>query len=66
MPHKCDGCFWRTDWEDESGSYPICERLWWQNFEEAKAECAKPGPCDHHLADRKAKEIIGMLNDIPN
>lgn len=53
MAHKCDDCFWRTDWEDESGPYPICERLWYKPFEETKAECAKPGPCDHHLAQRK-------------
>lgn len=66
MPHKCDDCFWRTDWEDETGPYPICERLWYENFETTKAECEKPGECEHKLLDKEAERIAERLNEIPN
>lgn len=44
MPHKCDECFYLTDWEG-SVQYPICERERWKSFEECKVECEKPGEC---------------------
>lgn len=50
MEHKCYGCFWETGWEDENGSFSICERKYEFSFKEAKEECAKPGPCKHYTA----------------
>lgn len=66
MPHKCDDCFWRTDLEDETGPYPICERLWYENFETTKAECEKPGECEYKLLDKEVERIAELLNEIPN
>lgn len=64
MAHKCDECFWKTDWN--GGEYPICERLWYEGFDEAKDECATPGQCQYYMTDEEADEIVDKLNDIPN
>lgn len=56
MPHKCDGCFWKTGWEDSDGNrFPVCERKWWKDFESCKAECEKPGPCENYISHEDAK-----------
>lgn len=64
--HKCSGCFWKTGWEDDTGRFPICERLWYGSFEEAKAECEKPGSCTYYMTHEDAERIADALNDIPN
>ena len=68
MPHKCDNCFYRTDWEGGAGQaqYSICEREWGRSFEECKAECEKPGECEFKLDMKLAEEIADRLNEIPN
>ena len=64
MRHKCDGCFYKTDWAGTVESFPICERLWYESFDEAKDECAKPGPCDFYISDEEALKIIDRFNEI--
>ena len=66
MPHKCDGCFWKTDWEDVNGSYPICERLYVYSFEEAKEECTKSKQCDCYITQEKANKIIDKFCEEAN
>lgn len=61
MKYKCLGCFYMTNWEDDAGQFPICERKYNISFEEAKAECKKPGPCPHYMT---LKEAIRYLDGI--
>lgn len=51
MAHKCDNCFYRTDWGGKSPTYSICERVWYESFEIAKAECEKPGECEFKVSE---------------
>lgn len=64
--HKCNGCFWKTGWEDDTGRFPICERIWFESFEKCKAECDKPGPCPHYITDEEVSKIAVKVNDNPN
>lgn len=68
MTHKCEGCFYRTDWDSGTGivQYPICEREWWKSFEECKAECAKPGECEFKMTNEEAEKIADRLIEIAN
>lgn len=66
MSHKCDGCFYKTGWWDGTNRFPVCEREWWESFEHCKAECEKPGPCEHYLSHEEANKIIDKLSEIPN
>lgn len=63
MAHKCDGCFYRTEWGGGTGEtqYPICEREWWKSFEECKAECEKPGECEFKMTNKRAEETADEL-----
>lgn len=65
MVHKCHDCFYKTDWEDDTGHYPICERMHIMSFEDAKTECAKPAPCHHFLSHKEANIIIDKFNSLP-
>lgn len=58
MLHKCEGCIYKTDWDDESGIYPICERLYIFSFKEATDECAKPGPCEYRVSQEDLDKLI--------
>lgn len=58
MKYRCHGCFYKTDWEDDTGKFPICERMCIMSFEEAKAECVKPGVCPHRITHEEAKQYI--------
>lgn len=60
--HKCFGCFYKTDWEDETHEFPICEREWW-SYEEAKAECEKPGPCERRITREEALKMLEQTID---
>lgn len=62
--HKCDGCFYKTDWEVVTHKFPICEREWWGSFEHCKAECAKPGPCPYYITHEEINRIADVMNDI--
>lgn len=66
MTHRCDGCFWRTDFTEGTGivQYPICEREWWKGFEECKAECEKPGECKFKIEAwlLDAKDFDGFVS----
>ena len=55
MAHKCSGCFWKTEWEDNISRFPICERIYWGSFERCKAECEKPGPCPNYFSHEEAE-----------
>lgn len=58
MKYRCHGCFYKTDWEDDTGKFPICERMYIMSFEEAKSECKKDGPCPHHMTLKEAERYI--------
>jgi hypothetical protein len=62
MKYRCHRCFFKTDWEDNTGKFPICERMHIMSLEEAKAECAKPGVCPHYTT-RKEAELYIKEND---
>lgn len=68
MLHKCDNCFYRTDWTSGTGivQYPICEREWWKSLKECKAECEKPGECEFKMTKVRVEEIANWLSEIPN
>lgn len=55
MTHKCSGCFYCTEWTGGTGKtrYPICERQWWESFEECRAECEKPGECEFKMTEEE-------------
>lgn len=63
MRHKCDGCYWKTDWEDETGAYHICERLCCGSFENAKSESVKPGDCAHYFPESIAPKVIKIFDE---
>lgn len=67
MFHKCDGCFYRTDWTSGTGivQYPICEREWWKSLKECKAECEKPGECEFKLLGGEARRMVEEFCKIP-
>lgn len=65
MSNKCDRCFYKTGWEDDDGRYPICERMFF-DFDKAKEECLKPGPCEYHLTHEEFMQIVDTFNEIPN
>lgn len=56
--HKCDGCFYKTNWEDETHEFPICERIYWGSFERCKEECEKPGSCPNYITHEEAMRSI--------
>lgn len=62
MPHKCDGCFWKTDWAEVH----FCERLWYESFQKAKDECEKPEPCEYYMAKEEAERIAEKFAEFPN
>lgn len=62
MSHKCDGCFWKTDW----GYVIFCERMALMSFWDAKDECEKPGPCEYYITKEEAERIVEKFNEIPN
>ena len=66
MSHKCDGCFYKTDWEDERGPYPICERLYIFSFQEAKDECAKPVACKYYITKEEVDRAVEKWAALPN
>lgn len=67
MAHKCEGCFYRTIWNEclkADKRYPICERTHC-TFDDAKKECEKPGPCKYHLTREEADRIIDAMGAVP-
>lgn len=66
MGHKCDGCFWKTDWNNGVEQYPICEQMWYSTFEIARGRCEIPGTCEDYLSDDLANKIVDRFNEIPN
>lgn len=58
LKYRCHGCFFKTDWEDDTGKFPICERMHIMSFEEAKAECVKPSVCPHHTTSKEAERYL--------
>lgn len=63
MKYRCHRCFFKTDWEDDTGKFPICERMHIMSIEEAKAECLKPGVCPHHTTRKEAELYIKEDNN---
>lgn len=68
MAHKCDNCFYRTDWTSGTGivQYPICEREWWRSFEECKVECGKPGECEFKVTKEEAEVALDLFFKAPD
>lgn len=58
MKYRCHGCFFKTDWEDDTGKFPICERMYIMSFEDAKTECIKPGVCPHRMTHKEAERYL--------
>lgn len=58
MKYRCHNCFFKTDWEDDTGKFLICERMHIMSIEEAKAECLKPSVCPHKITRQEAERYF--------
>lgn len=61
MPHRCDGCLYRAEWEDDV----LCELMWYSVLEVAKGRCDFPGPCEDYMPIDYVLKFADALNEVP-
>lgn len=64
MEHKCENCYWNTNWGKEPGQFFICELA--TTFGEAKNKCDTSTPCENYITPEEVERIVETWNSLPN